>query len=670
MAWGRGDLPPPLALSATGERGMPAEPAATCRRYPLCMARAVLLLASFVAVLAAACGGGGSKATPTASPAASESATATATATPTPEPEKILGVTVTPLVAGSDTPFPKDVALYIESGCWGCDAPAAALQRIYRDPSGALKTEDLYRLPGATITSSEVDGRYIRSIAAANSGNDLLLSLCESPYCGGVGNMAEGAKTSILHSTDGGITWTNEVTLPGDVVVIANQGGRAQTDPGFGIISRTYRTVVGDTYTFEIVSYPGLDREPYNLTGQAAATTRFLVPANGPALVVGDDSVSLNRPGAGPGNAPWPNLTNLPKGSGVVDIQFPANGIQATWQSAEGVLYTGLSRSSDPSRPLTFDAIYRWPDDVRPTFLRYSGGGFLASGEWIPSASWPGLRAQIPIVVDLKAATIRPIAEFRERAQTDRNLVLAVLNGPFARVIEAGKDDCLNVREGPSLSSPPFACYADGTLLVEQGQRTEADGHNWSYVNTPSMRSGWASQSFLETSGSAPSLNYHPKGTRTGNPEYDTVIASLESGDLEAIAALIEWRKVECKAGPPQGIGGPPQCPDGVADGTPIDVIPGAACEGYWHIRLNDGGRANLAIGTADRLYAVIKNDADSFWRGSDAGIIYVNPERPEWGKAIYLANGRIVGDWSGCGTSPAEIANRGASVIFPPPKP
>lgn len=638
-------------------------------RYAGGMRRVVLLLASCAALLAAACGGG-SKSIPTPSPSASDTTTSTATATATPEPETILGVTVTLLVTGSDIPFPKDAALYIESGCWGCDAPAAALQRIYRDPSGTLRTEDLYRLPGAVIAAPEVDGRYIRSIAAANSGNDLLLSLCESPYCGGVGNMAEGAKTSILHSPDGGITWTKETTLDGDAFVIANFGGGPPINKRFGLILRIYRPAPAADYVFEVVAYPSLDREPFDLSGMAAVQTRFIVPANGPALVVGDDNVSLNRPEAGPGNAPWPNLTNLPKGSGVVDVQFVANGIQATWIAPDGATYTGLAKPGDPAKPLTFDAIYRWPADVQPTFLRYSGGGFLASGEWIPSVSWPGLRAQIPVVVDFKAGTIRPIAEFRERAQTDRNLVRAVLNGPFARVTGAGENDCLNVREGPSLSSPPFACYPDGTLLVEQGQRTEADGHNWSYVNTPSGRSGWASQAFLETSGSAPSLNYHPQGTRTGNAAVDAVMSALESGDLEAIAALIGWQQVECEAGPPMGIGGPPECPEGVADGTPIDVIPGAACEGYWHIRVNDGGRANLVIGTADRLYAVIKNDADSFWRGSDTGIVYVNPERPEWGKAVYLANGRIIGDWSGCATSPAEIAERGASVIFPPPSP
>ncbi|MGD9933929.1 MAG: SH3 domain-containing protein [Dehalococcoidia bacterium] len=631
------------------------------------MESVVLLLATCAALLAAACGGG-SKATPTPSPSASDTTTttATATATPTPEPETILGVTVTPLVTGSDIPFPKDAALYIESGCWGCDAPAAALQRMYRDPSGALRTEDLYRLDGATIAAPEVDGRYIMSVAAgAELNQDLLLSLCESPYCGGVGNMAEGAKTSILHSSDGGVTWTKEVTLDGGAWVIANLGPKS-----FGLIRRIHRPAPGADWVREIVSYPGLDTFPMGLTGEAAVNARFLVPAHGPPFVLADDGISLHRYEQPLNSDPWPDFRHLPAGSRILDLQFVDNGILVTWTDEQGTLYSGITEWPEPPKPIVFKAIYRWPADVQPTFLRYSGGGFLASGEWIPSASWPGLQAQIPVVVDFKAGTIRPIAEFRERAQTDRNLVRAVLNGPFARVTGAGENDCLNVREQPSLSSTPFACYADGTLLVEQGQRTEADGHNWSYVNTPSGRSGWASQSFLETSGSAPSLNYHPKGTRTGNAAVDAVISALESGDLEAIAALIGWQQVECEGGPPMGIGGPPECPEGVADGTPIDVIPGAACEGYWHIRLNDGGRANLVIGTADRLYAVIKNDADSFWRGSDTGIVYVNPERPEWGKAVYLANGRIIGDWSGCATSPAEIAERGASVIFPPPSP
>ena len=115
------------------------------------MRRACVVLASLAALVAAACGGGGSKATPTPSPTAPGSATAAATATPTPEPEKILGVTVTPLVLGSDIPFPKDAALIVESACWGCDVPAAALQRIYRDASGTLRTVGLFLPPDKAI---------------------------------------------------------------------------------------------------------------------------------------------------------------------------------------------------------------------------------------------------------------------------------------------------------------------------------------------------------------------------------------------------------------------------------------------------------------------------------------------------------------------------------------
>jgi hypothetical protein len=623
-----------------------------------------LLLAT--ALLAAACSGSSSKATPTPTPIPSGSPTAiAATPTPTPPPEEILGVEVRPVTLGAPVPLPDHVAFYIESGCWGCDGPAAALERVYRAPSGELRTEDLFRLPGATNERPEVDGKYITSIATERGGEDILLALCEGPYCGGVGEVQEGAKVSIYHSADGGITWTRETTIEGGAWVRANLGGRLGA--GFGILSRVYRPAPGEPWKFEVVNYPGVD-QPIELQGQDPAGAIVIFDtAVGPEFLVGADGLTLYHPQGAPANPPSYDFSALPAGSRIVDFQWlpGASGVLVSWTSAAGHVYSGIADTADPRAP-AFRAIFRWPVDVQPFFHRPMGG-FIDAGRWVVNVRTIGQFAwgdHVPAIVDLGAGTVHPVAEFTERAKTDRVLVKGVSVGPFARVTGAGEGDCLNVREAPSLSATAFACYADGVLLQELGERTEADGHRWAFVSTPGRRLGWASTQYLETSGAAPTLQAHPAGTRTGIAAVDPVIAALERSSMVS-QDLIAWRKVECQEPTIEGIGGPPECPPGVSTGTPVDVISGAACEGYWRVRPADGSGVRLALGPGDRLYAVARAAPGD--PGAEYVVVYVSGERPEWGKTVYVTGGKVTGDWSGCATTPAAMLEQGGAVVFGP---
>ena len=123
-------------------------------------------------------------------------------ATPTSVRETLYDLPVKQLKLGAPVPLPADVALYIESGCFGCDGPVRTLQRVYRGPDGIVRTDELFRLDDALVAA----GKYIISIAPTNAGDDVLLSVCEGPYCGGVGQQAPGAKASVRHSVDGGVT--------------------------------------------------------------------------------------------------------------------------------------------------------------------------------------------------------------------------------------------------------------------------------------------------------------------------------------------------------------------------------------------------------------------------------------------------------------------------------
>jgi hypothetical protein len=634
-----------------------------------------LLLAA--TVFAVACGGGSSPGkTPspngTGVPAtATIAAPASPSPTPAATPETLLGVTVKPLKLGEPIPFPKDMALSIESGCWGCDGPAAALVRVSRAPDGQLRTDDLFRLPGATPGKPEVDGRYITSIATANGGDDILLGVCESPYCGGVGQIADGARVSIHHSADGGITWTKEITVDGGAWVRVDYGAGPPGRGGFGLLHRIYRSSPGAAYTNEFAYYPTLETQPIELRGQEPNAAVILVPANGPTLLRGSDGVTFYSLQGGPSNPPQVDLRMLPAGSTVVDVQYPPGGqLLVTWTAADHGIYSAFVDAPGGSA-MTFKEVFRWPDGGSPSF-HTPQGGFISARTWVITG--PG---NAPAVVDFDTATIQPIKELLDLAGgpldpgpgANRMLVKGVSVGPFARVRGAGKGECLQVREGPSLSSPAFACYADGVLLKERGERTGADGHMWALVVTPQQRQGWASTQFLETSGAAPSLAGHARGTRTGNADVDPVIDALEKSAAVS-QALIAWRQVKCKAPPIQGLGGPPECPAGVADGTSFDAISGAQCEGYYRLRPADGSDIRFAAGPADRLYAVVRLPAgQAYPPGAAYMLIFVSPDRPEFGKAVYANAGKIVGDWGGCATSPAEMLKRSGTVVFGPPR-
>jgi hypothetical protein len=88
------------------------------------------------------------------------------------------------------------------------------------------------------------------------------------------------------------------------------------------------------------------------------------------------------------------------------------------------------------------------------------------------------------------------VGPFHELPFSGRNYVRAVLQGPFARVVDTGS--CLNVRAEPGMTADVLACAADGVLLRDTGESREVDGATWRRVATPAGIEGWASEEFLE----------------------------------------------------------------------------------------------------------------------------------------------------------------------------
>ena len=103
----------------------------------------------------------------------------------------------------------------------------------------------------------------------------------------------------------------------------------------------------------------------------------------------------------------------------------------------------------------------------------------------------------LPAITDIDAAEAHLLASpFNQPPFGGRDLIRAVVRGPFARVVNTGS--CLNVRAEPAMTASALTCAADGVLLRDTGETQEIDGVAWLRVVTSAGAEGWASSQYLE----------------------------------------------------------------------------------------------------------------------------------------------------------------------------
>ena len=95
---------------------------------------------------------------------------------------------------------------------------------------------------------------------------------------------------------------------------------------------------------------------------------------------------------------------------------------------------------------------------------------------------------------------------------------------------------------------------------------------------------------------------------RTGDPDLDAIIDAVEAKDASALRALLIFQTQACTT--ELGLGGPPKCLDGQADGTEVGVFAYSLCEPGW-IR-DDGIEAALTetLSNMPELYAAFRAPA------------------------------------------------------------
>jgi len=79
-------------------------------------------------------------------------------------------------------------------------------------------------------------------------------------------------------------------------------------------------------------------------------------------------------------------------------------------------------------------------------------------------------------------------------------------------------------------------------------------------------------------------LAVYPPETRTGIAELDSIIDAVLAHDATSLRAMTAYTQVGCTQ--TDGLGGPPKCDDGEAEGTLLEVVPFLGSEGHHQRRV------------------------------------------------------------------------------------
>jgi hypothetical protein len=397
--------------------------------------------------------------------------------------------TAVPFAIGEPVDMPENIAFVVETGCWFCEGPAESFVRVYRDSAGEYVSEklvDAEQLGGSSIENSLIDLLTGR----------MFLVVCMEGNCGGPAFAHQGAREEAFESVDGGITWKDKGEFPLDHFPVAFSDNSVIVQG----ITKAPSAEEPNTFHYAYEIYPGGEVvTPPNGddTAQVHSTdlAEFIWSTTDGRLLQADGSLIVRLP--------------RDRDDGQVAVLSVRGGLHAglvvVWveEALQDAPHRATVLESSAEEGPTYSIGDETSDVAYQTVVELSkDGARIANGYGADGR-------QLPAVVDALTGVVHPIEH--PFADTDfpftnqRNLVVAVERGPFARV--RGTGSCLNVRHLPSAASEVRECVADNVLLSDNGHVKSAEGVVWRFVSTPAGNSGWASMEFLEVDPSRPVLD-------------------------------------------------------------------------------------------------------------------------------------------------------------------
>jgi DNA-binding CsgD family transcriptional regulator len=415
-------------------------------------AAAVCLGAALVAVLFLRNGGDDEAAAvptetrpSTATAFATTAPTGTQAATATPRQSIQIGgrqVPVKQAYFSSELETPKNLALTMTHGCWGCDEPDTTIERVWWDGDGKESHDVLF-------DAVSRGGSYLTRIATTTDGSHMVVGLCVRAYCGPMGDYQDAARVQLWETFDYGVSWKQIGQYDGQAFPLGF------TAHGL-IVERTERSGSGFAHYLLEVSTARQMTFPNEGTG------------NRPNPLLG--------PFSSPHDVHWvyPNgtVTN-------------ADGTTPEFEAPPGRVDWGVFGWGRGGLSIVWSLKVATGNDPQVVISRLNEGGLIADAVVLPShtfwrPSWASGGStqfagsltvkdigQVPALVNVDTGEIALVrGPFEALAkQNDRNTVLAAQVGPFARVDTPG--DCLNLRD--DATGNVLRCLGDGALLTVLG---------------------------------------------------------------------------------------------------------------------------------------------------------------------------------------------------------
>ena len=160
----------------------------------------------------------------------------------------------------------------------------------------------------------------------------------------------------------------------------------------------------------------------------------------------------------------------------------------------------------------------------------------------------------------------------------------------------------------------------------------------------------------------------YPAETRTGVASVDALIRAMHAVDAPALAGAIVSFNIGCVT-EPQGIGGPPLCEDGEPEGTPIEVLPSAYCEGFYARVESMGDSFFEIVRAAPRLFSVYEvedGEANPNWPRGDYAVVFALAKGGA--RTVYIGSAGIVNVRYGCAGNAFDHSQEGEVFLLDPP--
>lgn len=133
-----------------------------------------------------------------------------------------------------------------------------------------------------------------------------------------------------------------------------------------------------------------------------------------------------------------------------------------------------------------------------------------------------------------------------------------------------------------------------------------------------------------------------PAVSSTGSPELDQVIEVVLGGDKGAIQDLIHFTQAKCTLA--EGLGGPPKCQNGEAEGTVVEVLPFLGPEGGFirksEIETWEGIRVSELFAvyeTSDAVYS------EEYYPKGEFALVFIDDGEAQSSYTLQVTDGKIV---------------------------